>query len=106
MEGELAREAVVEKCQEYCNRAEVLRLRINEKSGHVIASEVAEIHERHLPKAIEILTRARQEEARANCVGALRLYEEGMGHFDTVLRCKCGLIEKKNLIIIVNAVFR
>lgn len=88
----MAREAVSRKCQEYCNRAEELRLRINEKAGHVIPSEAAEIQERHLPKAIEILTRARQEDARANSLDALRLYEEGLGHFDVVLGCEWGRV--------------
>lgn len=84
----MARDAVVSKCQEYCYRAEQLRQRINEKAGHVIPNEAVEIQERHLPKAIEILTRARQEDARANPLDALRLYEQGLQHFDIVLGCK------------------
>lgn len=87
VEGELARDAVVSKCQEYCSRAEELRQRINETVGIPITNEAVEIQERHLPKAIEILTRARQEDARANCLDALRLYEQGLEHFDVVLGC-------------------
>lgn len=86
VEGELARDAVVSKCQEYCERAEELRQKINDKAGnHPIPKEAVEIQERHLPKAIEILTRARQEDARFNSLDALRLYEQGLQHFDVVL---------------------
>lgn len=92
VEGELARDAVVSKCQEYCLRAEELRQRINEKAGQPIPHEAVEIQERHLPKAIEILTRARQEDARANSLDALRLYEQGLGHFDVVLGCEYLII--------------
>lgn len=88
VEGELAREAVSSKCQEYCTRAEELRQRINEKAGHVLPTEVVEMQERHLPKAIEILTKARQEDARGCSLDALRLYEQGLQHFDVVLGCE------------------
>lgn len=89
VKGELAREAVVSKCQVYCSRAEELRQRINEKTGHqVIPKESLELQEKHLPLAIEILTRARQEDAKSNCYDALRLYEQGLQHFDIVLGCE------------------
>lgn len=98
VEGELAREAVVSKCQVYCARAEELRQRINEMAGHVITptDRSAELRERHLPKAIEILTRARVEDAKSNVLEALKLYEQGLHHFDIVLGCKssgCRSIE-------------
>lgn len=93
VEGELAREAVVSKCQVYCARAEELRQRINERSGHAITptAETAELKERHLPKAIEILTRARVEDAKSNARDALKLYQQGLHHFDIVLGCKYAI---------------
>lgn len=82
----------MKKCRSYCERAEEIRQTINKVKLSEMGEDTNEnkVQEttNHLPKAIEQLTRALQEDKKSNRLDALRLYEKGLFHFDIVINCK------------------